>query len=387
MLLALYEKSTLRNDTKELLKVAKEQNIFVIAVNTLKLKAEEYPDSLVDVYIERENFGRDFGSYQAGMKYIYENKIDTSCERLLIINDSVFFSLKNLSAFIYELFNSKTEVLGATENSQHSHHLGSFCISVNGDIVRNERFKNYWYGYKLSNVRPLVIKRGEFALSKLLKSLASSEQNFKSIFNISFMEDKLKNDANFFNHFFYYRREGERAWYNQSITSLFKNDEVLRSYYSRFVQNENFKKYEFKLNFLEKNKALLPSSNLSYDLEEKELKNVDYLEVIKFFEVENIEKNPDLHILKQRLIYLYLDEFTLGSQIHINCLALHHVGLPIIKLDLIFRCVCNLNDIIKLRDQLDESQRDDFMTLMTSRLCGDRFLVGLDRLAYQHGIL
>ena len=94
MLLALYEKTVLRNDTLELLKEAHEQGIFVIAVNTLKLNAENFVPDLIDVYIERDNFGRDFGSYQAGMKYFFATKIAEKCERLLIINDSVFFSKK-----------------------------------------------------------------------------------------------------------------------------------------------------------------------------------------------------------------------------------------------------------------------------------------------------
>lgn len=388
MLLALYEKTALRNDTKLLLQEAKSQGIFIIGVNTLRLKQENIPSDLLDVYIEKDNYGRDFGSYKTGMKYIFDKNIDSACERLLIINDSVFFSRKGLKEFIHQLFNSPVEVLGATENSQHSHHLGSFCISVTGDIVRNERFKNYWLNYKLSNVRPLVIKRGEFALSKTLKGLVSSEQQFKSLYNIKFIENKLKEDAEFFNNYYYYRREGERAWYNQTITSLFKHDEILNSYFRNFVKDEKSKKHDKKLQSILMSGGSFPTSIYDPDnKEEKEDQKIDYLELITFLTRENIESNRQLQQLKHRLISLYLDEFTLGSQIHINCLALHHCGLPIIKLDLVFRCVCNISDIIKLRDQLDESQRDEFMTLMTSRLCGDKFLVGLNRLAYQFGIL
>ena len=388
ILLALYEKSALRNDTLLFLKEAKEQGIFVIAVNTLSLKRENIPAEVIDVYIEKDNYGRDFSSYKAGMKYIYDNKIDKSCERLLIINDSVFFSIRGLKNFVCQLFNTDREVLGATENSQHSHHLGSFCISVTGNIIRSDRFRQYWDNYKLSNVRPLVIKRGEFALSKLLKSLVSSEQQFKSLYNINFVEKKLKQDNEFFKNYYYYRREGERAWYNQTITSLFKNDEILNSYFRNFIKDEKSKKYELKMQSLLMSGGSFPTSIYDPDSkEEKEEQNIDYLELIKFLTQENVESNKHLKQLKDRLISLYLDEFTLGSQIHINCLALHHCGLPIIKLDLLFRCVCNISDIIKLRDQLDESQHEEFMTLMTARLCGDKFLVGLNRLAYQHGIL
>lgn len=382
MLLALYEKSSLRNDTLELLKEAKRNNVFVIAVNTLRLEEQNYPSELTDVYIERDNYGRDFGSYKAGMKYFFDKGFDEKCERLLIINDSIFFSKRGLSEFVRNLFETNVEVLGATENSQHSHHLGSFCISVAGKITRNAKFKSFWLKYKLSNVRPLVIKRGEFGLSKLLKSLVSSEHHFKSIFNVSFMEKKLNSDKDFYENYYYYRREGESSWRNRSITGLIANDEVLSSYYNKYIlANQRAEKLAFA------SKDINEYNVIAKEYENYESSKVDYLEAVIFFK-NTVHKESILNgQFKQRLISLYLDEFTLGSQIHINCLALHHCGLPIIKLDLMFRCVCNMNDIIKLRDQLDESQREEFMTLILARLCGDKFLVGLNRLAYQFGIL
>ncbi|KGT90768.1 rhamnan synthesis F family protein [Enterobacter cancerogenus] len=382
MLLALYEKSSLRNDTLELIKEAKRNNVFVVAVNTLRLEEHNYPLELVDVYIERDNYGRDFGSYKAGMKYFFDKGFQNKCERLLIINDSVFFSKHGLPEFVHNLFNTDVEVLGATENSQHSHHLGSFCISVAGKIVRYAKFKSFWFNYKSSNVRPLVIKRGEFGLSKLLKSLVSSEQNFKSLFNVSFMERKLSNDLDFYKNYYYHRREGVRAWSNRSITGLLANDEVLSSYYNQYlIQTRHSVKPLFSSEseslptIVGKNKSLLKSSS------------VDYLDVVNFFRTYSNEEVFLNSQFKQRVVALYLDEFTMGSQIHVNCLALHHSGLPIIKLDLMFRCVCSMNDIIKLRDQLEESQKEEFMTLILARLCGDKFLVGLNRLAYQFGIL
>lgn len=382
MLLALYEKHALRNDTLELLKEAKRNNIFIIGVNTLRLEKDNYPLDLIDVYIERDNYGRDFGSYKAGMKYFFESNFQEKCERLLIINDSVFFSKNTLADFVHNLFETNIEVLGATENSQHSHHLGSFCISVAGKITRNKKFKDFWYDYKSSNVRPLVIKRGEFGLSKLLKSLVSSEQHFKSLFNVSFMERKLSTDDEFYKSYYYYRREGERSWANKSITQLLANDEIISSYYYQYLL-EHGKPEEATLVRTEAAQASKTRNLDSY----AERNKVDYLDVVNFFESYHHEKPLLNDQFKQRLISLYLDEFTLGSQIHINCLALHKCGLPIIKLDLMFRCVCSMNDIIKLRDQLDESQREEFMTLILARLCGDKFLVGLNRLAYQFGIL
>ncbi|KIC85371.1 rhamnan synthesis F family protein [Pantoea agglomerans] len=383
MLLALYEKTSLRSDTLELLKEAKRNDVFIIAVNTLKLEEVNFPNEFTDVYIERDNYGRDFGSYKAGMKYFFDNNFHEKCERLLIINDSVFFSKLGLADFVRNLFETKVEVLGATENSQHSHHLGSFCISVAGKITRNDKFKKFWYDYKASNVRPLVIKRGEFGLSKLLKSLVSSEQEFKSLFNVSLMERKLREDLEFYKNYYYFRREGVRGWANRSITGVLANDEILSSYYNQYLIKNNLPAQPI----ISAQSDDVVAKVSAKDATKPRAKNVDYLDAVNFF--RNYCNNEVFmnSQFKQRVVALYLDEFTMGSQIHVNCLALHHVGLPIIKLDLMFRCVCSMNDIIKLRDQLDESQQEEFMTLILARLCGDKFLVGLNRLAYQFGIL
>jgi Lipopolysaccharide biosynthesis protein len=285
MLLALYEKSSLRNDTLELIKEAKRNNVFVVAVNTLRLEEHNYPLDLVDVYIERDNYGRDFGSYKAGMKYFFDKGFQDKCERLLIINDSVFFSKRGLPEFVHNLFNTDVEVLGATENSQHSHHLGSFCISVAGKIVRNVKFKNFWFNYKASNVRPLVIKRGEFGLSRLLKSLVSSEQSFKSLFNISFMERKLSNDKALYESYYYYRREGESSWRNRSITGLIAGDEVLSSYYNKYIlANKRAKSLAFASNDLSKYHAT------EHEYSKLESSKVDYLEAVNFLKVMLIKK-------------------------------------------------------------------------------------------------
>jgi len=61
-ILALYNKGKLRADIKNLLTVLKNNGAYVIAINTLKLKDDEL-DNHIDCYIERPNYGRDFGIF------------------------------------------------------------------------------------------------------------------------------------------------------------------------------------------------------------------------------------------------------------------------------------------------------------------------------------
>ncbi|WP_312240065.1 rhamnan synthesis F family protein [Pantoea sp.] len=372
IVMALYEKTKLRDDTIALLEEARKKNIFVIAVNTLKLTKENYRPDLTNVYIERDNFGRDFGSYKVGMQYLFREKIADTCKRLLIINDSVFFSKKGLSKFLDDLFGTDIDVLGATENREISHHLGSFCISVSGEITRHAKFEKYWNDYKPSNVRPLVIKRGEFTLSKVLKSLASDESNFAALYDVNLFEKALSNDSYLFRNYYKFRREGERAyWTHQYLIQYFENDYILKSFYQAYVDDKKAK---------EKRSVYLKN-------EPKKENVVNFVDFASFLASVKYEELPHGEQLKERLMAIYLDDFTRGSQIHNNCIALHYIGMPIIKLDLIYRSVCNFNDLLKIKDQLDPTQRDAFMAMLTSRLSGEKFLFGLNRKAFDCGIL
>ena len=76
LLIALYEKGKLRPDIKRLLTTSKKLGMYVVAVNTQKLDSPFDLDALIDCYIERHNYGRDFGSYQNGFLHIYRQGWD-----------------------------------------------------------------------------------------------------------------------------------------------------------------------------------------------------------------------------------------------------------------------------------------------------------------------
>ena len=152
LLIALYQQSELRPDIINLLDEVRKLNMYVIGVNTLKLKKDKSLDNYFDCYIERPNFGRDFGSYKSGFDHIYSKGWDKTCPKLLMLNDSIFFSTNNLNDFLRRLVETKKLVLGATENFEVKHHIGSFCISLSQVILQSEQFKSFWSNYKNSDV-------------------------------------------------------------------------------------------------------------------------------------------------------------------------------------------------------------------------------------------
>jgi hypothetical protein len=189
LLLALYEKGRLRPDIENLLITAKSLGMYVLTVNTFKLLK---PDSLkdkVDCYIERPNFGRDFGSYKTGFLHVYEKGWEQQCERLLMLNDSLFYSKANLESFIKQMITTEIEVLGATENFDEEYHLGSFCISFSKTIIKKTIFKQYWLSYRNSNLRPKVIENGEKALSMTIKRSISDAASMRALFDVTWLSN------------------------------------------------------------------------------------------------------------------------------------------------------------------------------------------------------
>ncbi len=141
-----------------MLERSKAAGFYVLVLNTGKLTAPEKLKDFVDVYIERFNFGRDFGSYKSGFLHLFKSNTTKECPRLLMMND-VFTWCRTIDKFLTDMKDSYLEVLGSTENYEIEYHLGSFCISMSGNILRHQKFEKYWRAYRNSDLRPTLIRR------------------------------------------------------------------------------------------------------------------------------------------------------------------------------------------------------------------------------------
>lgn len=368
LLLALYEKGRLRADIENLLITAKSLGMYVLVVNTLKVLN---PDSLkdkIDCYIERPNFGRDFGSYQTGFLHFYKKGWEQQCERLLMINDSLFYSKANLKAFLEQMITTEIEVLGATENFEIDHHLGSFCISFAQNILQHKRFRRYWARYSNTDIRPKVIKRGEFELSKVLRRCVSSEDQFTAHFNITWLTNYLKiNQDIIYRVPDYYRvsdDHGKRA--------------SLKAVVDRLMQ---------KYLLLDPGLANIEAS-IEASIDAKTIYFVDGVDgIVKAIETSVKESNVEkleMRVLEEVQNDLF-ERFIEGSQIHQNGIILHHLGMPMIKLDALYRGMFSIEDVTKIAAQLDAHESDNFRRLMFSRPFGGNTLYGWKRAAFYRG--
>jgi hypothetical protein len=372
LLIALYEKGQLRSDIHNLIKTAKELDLYVVAVNTLKIAQPEKLEGLIDCYIERPNYGRDFGSYKTGFLHLFKEKWHESCSRLLMLNDSLFYSKKNLKAFLEEMINSDIEVLGATENNEIEHHLGSFCIAFDSCILNNSRFQKYWKGYSNSDVRPVVIKNGEMGLSKVLRRCVSSPEQFQALFNLSWMARYLDTNKDFINELpEFYPVSNLVGWERPSLKSA--ADRFMRKYLQIDPGLASIKA-NIDVNIDEKTSLFVHISDSLISAMETVLKGG--------FDTQDLSCR-----VREAIINNFLSCFSYGSQVHQNGIVLHHIGLPFVKLDALYRGMFEVEDVEKIASQLTSSEKQAFRNLLYSKPFGGAVLVGWQRAAFYRGLI
>jgi hypothetical protein len=115
--------------------------------------------------IERADLGRDFGGYKDGISII-QKRFGTP-DRLILLNDSLFYFEKGLDEFI-AAFDSEGELTAMTEVFEHHYHLGSFALSFGRQVIENMRVKRYWQSYRPISTRRWSIHKGEVGLTQTL---------------------------------------------------------------------------------------------------------------------------------------------------------------------------------------------------------------------------
>ena len=371
MLLALYQKGKVRPDVIRLLQAAKDAGLYVLAVNTLKLKDPKTLNGLVDCYIERPNFGRDFGSYKTGFLHLFNRDWAEKCPRLLMINDSIFFSDERMPKFLDDMMSSEIEVLGSTENYEIEYHLGSFCIAMAGTILRNQQFHTYWHKYRLSDVRPLVILRGEMRLSKTLKRCVSSPDQFLALYGASRFFTEVKQDRSLLDFAVVNGRTSVLThWKRVNPKS------VLTFLESRFMMPVNGTG----------DSEVVIEATLK-DLNDKVFV-AGYEDLIRYLKRQISEGSEIDEDMMASVVAASLTEvFMEGSQIHQNSSTLIRMGLPIVKLDGLYRGMFNIYDIGRISSQLLADESEELNRLLMERPFGGDTLIGWKKAAFMRGLI
>lgn len=372
LLLALYQKGRLRPDTESLARIARDRGFYVIGVNTLRLDDPGALADRFDCYIERFNFGRDFGSYKLGFRHLYQRGMEQSCPRLIMANDSVFYCADRLPGFLDAIAGDGREVLGGTENHEISRHVGSFWIALTGRILTDSRFKRFWARYVLSDVRPVVILRGEMGLSRLLARCASSPDRFGALYGAPRFVDALADPGVLDMAIKLARTSPGTGWRRldrEKVLALYTEQRAVRT--DRGGPE-----------------ARKPVGQLEAE-REKPLYYINSFSDFRSFVAEAIGGDAPIEeeVLRRLIVSELTETFLSGSQVHQNAAILLRLGLPIVKLDGLYRGIFSVQDVEQICAQLAPEEAGELRRLLFERPYGGDTLRGLRRAAFMYGLI
>jgi len=135
-------------------------------------------------YIERPNYGYDFGAYRDGVLSVKDRL--PQLQRFVLVNDSVWYPLPGKRNWLREAEQMGFDFVGASTHLgtkrgdlrnfrefewQYSPHLKnfhytSFALSFGPNILRSPEFVTFWENFRLANKKNRVVRRGEIGVTK-----------------------------------------------------------------------------------------------------------------------------------------------------------------------------------------------------------------------------
>jgi hypothetical protein len=143
--------------------------IFIINENPLAAAWISRLGESGNTVILRRNIGHDFGAYQAGIAFLQSKSLLSTCEQLLLLNDSVIFTPRSGTLFS-DFLKVSQPWQSLTVSTRPEFHAQSYFLAFSSEILKKSVFTTFWREYYPTSLRHLVIKRGEIGLSKALTS-------------------------------------------------------------------------------------------------------------------------------------------------------------------------------------------------------------------------
>ena len=324
-LLVLHSNFPLPVFTQNVIDAIRRSPLNLVIVSNVALRDEDRRMLLErsHLLIERVNLGRDFGGYRDGIEVAFEKFPDI--ERLVLLNDSLFYSEKGLDKLIADL-DGPHDFIGVTEVFEHHYHVQSYMLSFGKRILQNKRFRDYWRKYRPISSRRWSIHKGEVKLTQV-------------VVKAGFRPYVLYQGAQLTEHF-------RRASDFEILSSLDLLPTRLRA---------------------RLNKELLRGKSLEHVLRVN-MRNEGY---------QKWETN--------RFIKTIVANIARRNQIHIGgFLFRKYLGLPIMKRDLLFREVYMIDELYDLLTDFREPLRDEIMSDLRRGGTAEN-LKGFRRLLYRHG--
>ncbi len=162
-----------------------ETNVVVVANHTLSDDLLSRLKPHCHTILVRNNEGFDIGGYRDATLHVVEAHAP---ERLVYVNDSIYFFKEGLSELFSRLGSSQADICTAFENWEFRYHIQSFCFSVSRNLMQTDAFMGFWRDYIPANSRRWAIHKGEIGLSK---AIVSHARGIEVVYNPNDLRDPL----------------------------------------------------------------------------------------------------------------------------------------------------------------------------------------------------
>jgi Rhamnan synthesis protein F len=144
---------------------------WILVVSTRRLTAAQLAALTPRAHhiIERDNVGRDFGSYSFGIEWLERHRPLRSAELLILANDTMFYP-KAFAAELQLMLQRPAAWQALFDSNEIVHHAQSFFLLFRGAVLRSELFWKFWRQYRPYSTRVHAVRQGEMELSKVLKT-------------------------------------------------------------------------------------------------------------------------------------------------------------------------------------------------------------------------
>lgn len=149
---------------------ALEANGFWALVVSTKTLTEAQRASILEKsghLVERYPVGRDFGSFQMGLRWLESHGMLDHAELLAFTNDSLFYP-SSFANQLKQMLSVDRPWYGLFENFEIHYHVQSFFQIFRRDLFTSPAFNKYWTKYKPLSSRTHSIHKGEVGFSKRL---------------------------------------------------------------------------------------------------------------------------------------------------------------------------------------------------------------------------
>jgi hypothetical protein len=366
LLFLLFTRNEIPPFTRTVLEAIQRSRLNLIVVSNLELSAEAREKLLEGCHllIERKNVGRDFGGYKDGISILFKRTKDV--ERLIILNDSLFFVGENIDDMIAGL-DGDHDVIGIAEDFLLHYHIQSYAISFSGAVLANKQFRKYWRNYRPIATRRWTIARGERGLTRrLLKSGYSPH----ILYHGASLLPKLR---------------------ALSLRDLLAAVQLLPAQFRErlFLEFDDIRNTHTKVT-LPAIETLAKSArrlNRLNDTEIDEMRNATVGLMLTMSEqIAKVHGERERWIIENfsdRIVSTITD----GNQIHIGgFLFMKYLGMPAFKRDLFYREVYELEEIDEVISELGTPMKEEIMGDLRQKGTA-RLLTGLRKILYRHGAI